>query len=222
MVSFIQQLSIMAIPLLLAVIIHEVAHGWVAEKLGDPTARLSGRLTFNPLPHIDPIGSVLIPAVLILIHSPFLFGYAKPVPVNFHNLRRPKQDMVWVAAAGAAANLLLAFGFSLLLRGLIVSDALWGIPSLRYVLQPLLLMLRFGVVINCTLAVFNLIPLPPLDGGRILTGLLPWKAAYSYSKLEPYGFFILLGLLLTRLLDWIVGPPMAFLLRLFLGETLLM
>jgi Zn-dependent protease len=142
--------------------------------------------------------------------------------VNFHNLRRPKQDMVWVAAAGAAANLLLAFGFSLLLRGLIVSDALWGIPSLRYVLQPLLLMLRFGVVINCALAVFNLIPLPPLDGGRILTGLLPWKAAYSYSKLEPYGFFILLGLLLTRLLDWIVGPPMAFLLRLFLGETLLM
>lgn len=221
MSAFIQQISIMVIPLLLAVIAHEVAHGWVAEKLGDPTARLAGRLTFNPIPHIDPLGSLLIPAILLLTQSPFLFGYAKPVPVNFHYLRNPKRDMVWVAAAGAGANLLLALGFSLLLRGLLSSDFLWNLPFFGWALQPLLLMLRYGVIINCALAVFNLIPLPPLDGGKIAIGLLPWKAAYSYSKLEPYGFFILILLLMTRLLNWLIAPPMAFLLRLFLGEALL-
>ena len=212
----------MVIPLLLAVITHEVAHGWVAGKLGDPTARLSGRLTFNPLPHIDPIGSILIPAILLLSQSPFLFGYAKPVPVNFHNLRNPKRDMIWVAMAGAAANLLLALGFSVLLRILISSDVIWDQPLIGAVLRPLVLMLRYGVVINVALAVFNLLPIPPLDGGKIMVGILPLNAAYQYSKLEPFGFFILIGLLMTRILNWVIAPPMYLLLRLFLGEALMM
>jgi Zn-dependent protease len=222
MSSFIQQISIMVLPLLLAVITHEVAHGWVAGKLGDPTARLSGRLTFNPLPHIDPIGSILIPAILLLSQSPFLFGYAKPVPVNFHNLRNPKRDMVWVAMAGAAANLLLALIFSIFLRLLISSDFFWDQPLIGAVLRPLVLMLRYGVMINVALALFNLLPIPPLDGGKIMIGILPLNAAYQYSKLEPFGFFILIALLMTRILNWIIAPPMYFLLRLFLGEALMM
>jgi Zn-dependent protease len=220
MSSFIQQISIMALPLLLGVILHEVAHGWVANKLGDPTARLSGRLTLNPLAHIDPIGSLLIPGILILTHSPFLFGYAKPVPVNFNNLRNPKQDMVWVALAGAVTNLLLALGFSIIHRVLMTGSPLWELPYMSLVLHPLILMLRYGVVINVSLAVFNLIPIPPLDGGRVMVGLLPLKAAYSYSRLEPYGFFIILGLLVTHILDWLISPFIYFFIDLFLGASI--
>ena len=139
MSSFIQQISIMAIPLLLGVILHEVAHGWVADKLGDPTARLMGRLTLNPISHIDPFGSILIPGILIISQAPFLFGYAKPVPVNFRNLRNPKKDMVWVALAGAVVNLLLALGFSLLHRLLLAAEPLWEWPLFRLFLQPLIL-----------------------------------------------------------------------------------
>jgi len=210
----------MALPLLLGVILHEVAHGWVANKLGDPTARLSGRLTLNPLAHIDPIGSLLIPGILILTHSPFLFGYAKPVPVNFNNLRNPKQDMVWVALAGAVTNLLLALGFSIIHRVLMTGSPLWELPYMSLVLHPLILMLRYGVVINVSLAVFNLIPIPPLDGGRVMVGLLPLKAAYSYSRLEPYGFFIILGLLVTHILDWLISPFIYFFIDLFLGASI--
>jgi Zn-dependent protease len=220
MSSFIQQISIMAIPLLLGVILHEVAHGWVANKLGDPTARLSGRLTLNPLAHIDPFGSILIPGILILSHAPFLFGYAKPVPVNFNNLGNPKKDMVWVALAGAVTNLLLALGFSLIHRFLMAATPLWDVPFLGLVLQPLILMLRYGVVINVALAVFNLIPIPPLDGGRVMVGLLPLKAAYSYSKLEPYGFLIVIGLLVTHILDWVISPFIYFFIELFLGASM--
>jgi Zn-dependent protease len=218
--SFIQQISIMALPLLLGVILHEVAHGWVANKLGDPTARLAGRLTLNPLAHIDPFGSILIPAVLIFSHAPFLFGYAKPVPVNFNNLGNPKKDMVWVALAGAVTNLLLALGFSLIHRILMAATPLWDLPLLGLVLQPLILMLRYGVVINVALAVFNLIPIPPLDGGRVMVGLLPLKAAYSYSKLEPYGFLIVIGLLVTHILDWVISPFIYFFIELFLGASI--
>ena len=220
MSSFIQQISIMAIPLLLGVILHEVAHGWVANKLGDPTARLSGRLTLNPLSHIDPFGSILIPGILILSQAPFLFGYAKPVPVNFSNLRNPKRDMVWVALAGSVTNLLLALIFSLIFRFLIAASPLWDLPFLGYLLQPLLLMLRYGVIINIALGVFNLLPIPPLDGGRVMVGLLPLNAAYQYSKIEPYGFFILIGLLVTHILDWIISPFIYFFIRLFLGGTM--
>ena len=220
MSSVIQQISIMALPLLLGVILHEVAHGWVAGKFGDPTARLSGRLTLNPIAHIDPFGSILIPGILILSQAPFLFGYAKPVPVNFHNLRNPKKDMVWVALAGPVTNLLLALGFSVLHRIIMAADPLWEWPLLRLVIQPLILMLRYGVVINVALAVFNLIPIPPLDGGRIMVGILPLEAAIKYSKVEPYGFFILIGLLLTHILDWFISPIMYFFIQLFLGASM--
>jgi Zn-dependent protease len=220
MSTFIQQISIMAIPLLLGVILHEVAHGWVANKLGDPTARLMGRLTLNPISHIDPFGSILIPGLLIISQAPFLFGYAKPVPVNFRNLRNPKKDMVWVALAGAIVNLLLALGFSLFHRLLLAAGPLWEWPFLRLILQPLILMLRYGVVINVALAIFNLIPIPPLDGGRVMVGLLPFRAAYQYSKIEPYGFFILIGLLVTHILDWVISPLIYFFISLFLGGSM--
>jgi Zn-dependent protease len=219
--AILQQISIMALPLLLGVILHEVAHGWVAGRLGDPTARLSGRLTLNPLAHIDPIGSVLIPALLIISQAPFLFGYAKPVPVNVRNLRNPKGDMVWVALSGALANLLLALGFSFILRVLLVAGPLWELPYLGLILNPLALMLRYGVIINVALAVFNLIPIPPLDGGKVLIGLLPNRAAYTYSRLEPFGFLILIGLLMTNILGWLVSPVVYLFLRLFLGSALL-
>jgi len=196
-----EKISIWALPVLLAIILHEVAHGWVADRLGDSTARWMGRLTLNPLKHIDPIGTVLVPLALVIIGSPFLFGYARPVPVNFRNLRCPKQDMVLVALAGPATNVLLALLSTALLAVTVQLPA-----AASWVAQPLALMCQASIIINMVLCIFNLLPLPPLDGGRVAVGLLPGAASYQLSRLEPYGFIIIVILLVSGILQTIIGP----------------
>ena len=199
--QFIQTLAIWAIPVLFAITVHEVAHGWVAWKRGDPTAMLMGRLTLNPIKHIDPFGTILLPGILLLLHSPFLFGYAKPVPVNFDGLKDPKRDMVLVAIAGPAANLLMAFFWTLVLW---LGGHLPG--ALAYLDEPMQLMGKAGIMINVILIIFNLIPIPPLDGGRVAVGLLPSSASIALSRIEPYGFIILIVLLFTGVLWSVLGP----------------
>jgi Zn-dependent protease len=214
----IQQIAIWALPLLLAIVFHEVAHGWVANRLGDPTAARMGRLTLNPIAHVDLFGTILIPLLLIISHAPFVFGYAKPVPVNFYNLRNPKRDMIWVALAGPVTNLLLAAACMLILRAMVplITGASPG--SGRAIMQfiaPVALMAQSGIVINVVLAVFNTLPLPPLDGGRVMVGLLPEPFSSALARIEPIGFIILLVLLMTRTLDRVIGPPTDFLLRFY-------
>ena len=184
------RVSVMLIPALLAVMIHEVAHGCVAQKLGDPTARLLGRLTLNPFKHLDPLGVV---ALLV-----FGFGWAKPVPVNPRNLTSPKRDMIWVALAGPVSNLLLAGLSALVLHGMMLGARWSGLSAtspLLFVFRPVLYMVAFSLFINVNLAIFNLIPIPPLDGGRILAGVLPDRQAETLSKLEPCGFLIVILLI---------------------------
>ena len=194
--DIIRALSIGIIPLLLAITLHEAAHGYVAKHFGDKTAWMMGRVTLNPLKHIDPIGTVLMPlALLALSGGAFAFGYAKPVPVNFGNLRNPKRDMIWVAGAGPASNLVQAL--------------LWGVAFLLLIKLGLggamgeffTAMCKAGIWLNVILFVFNLLPLPPLDGGRILSGLLPYQYASMLGRIEPYGFFIVVFLLLTKVLE---------------------
>lgn len=194
--NLIDTILIEAPPLLLAITLHEAAHGYAAKRFGDNTAYLLGRVSLNPLRHIDPIGTVLIPLLLKISGSPFLFGYAKPVPVNFSALKNPKKDMIWVALAGPASNLIQAF-----LWGVIYYLGLSLIGNNEY----LTAMSQAGILWNLMLAVFNLFPIPPLDGGRILTGLLPYRQAYKFSGIEPYGFFIVLGLSFAGILGpfWI-------------------
>ena len=195
--NLVQKISIWVVPVLLAITVHEVSHGWIARKLGDNTAFMLGRLTLNPLKHVDPVGTILIPGMLLLMQAGFLFGYAKPVPINWKNLRHPKRDMALVAAAGPGANLLMALGWALLIRlGL----------SLGETGMALILMGVAGITINIILMVLNLLPLPPLDGGRVMTGLLPGPLAYRFSRIEPYGFFILIGLLVTGVLGMVLWP----------------
>ncbi|HEY2922845.1 MAG TPA: site-2 protease family protein [Candidatus Binatia bacterium] len=215
--EIIQQIAIWALPVIAAVVFHEVAHGWVAYRLGDPTAARLGRLTLNPLAHIDIFGTILVPLMLIVAHSPFVFGYAKPVPVNYANLRNPKRDMIWVAAAGPVTNLLLALGFTILWKSLAALTGGEAFPSTYTAfLAAIALMAQSGILINITLAVFNAFPLPPLDGGRVLVGLLPESLSRKVARIEPFGFIILIVLLMTGALDRIIDPPTEFLLKLYL------
>ena len=190
--SIIQAIAIYALPVLLAITVHEAAHGYAARHFGDPTATMLGRVTLNPLKHIDPIGTIAMPLFLYFATAgAFVFGYAKPVPVNFGRLRNPRRDMIWVAAAGPAANLAMALGWGALmivLAGLGVTE--------RFFLE----MCRGGVLWNVVLCVFNLFPLPPLDGGRVLAGLLPPRQAMVLSRVEPYGFFIVMALIVTNVI----------------------
>ncbi|HWO42113.1 MAG TPA: site-2 protease family protein [Candidatus Eisenbacteria bacterium] len=213
----IRQIALWALPVLTAIVFHEVAHGWVANRLGDPTAARMGRLTLNPLAHIDLFGTVLLPLLLVIANAPFLFGYAKPVPVNYYNLRNPKRDMIWVALAGPVTNLLLALGaVGFLKLALPLFAAGQGSAAgLVDFFAPMALMARNAVIINVVLAVFNILPLPPLDGGRVLVGLLPDPHSSAVARVEPFGFLILIVLLMTRTLDKILGPPMDYLLNLY-------
>lgn len=198
-----------------AIILHEIAHGVVANRLGDPTAARAGRLTLNPLPHIDPVGTVLLPLILIVMHSPFLFGYARPVPVNFMNLRRPKRDMVLVAAAGPLTNIVLAIVCAALFRWLLRVQLTEGplMPLLVATLTPIAIMAQNSVIVNVVLAVFNLLPILPLDGGRVLAGLLPLRQAKAFARLEPFGMMIVLMLMATNVLGQVVGPVVHVFLR---------
>jgi len=195
--SLVQKIAIWIPPVMLGITLHEVSHGWVASKLGDTTAKMMGRLTLNPLKHIDPVGTILIPGALLLLQSGFIFGYAKPVPINWRNLRQPKRDMAIVAGAGPLANLLMAMVWALLVR----AAPLFGDAGVALVYMGVA-----GVFINTVLMVLNLLPLPPLDGGRVMTSLLPGPLAYRFSRIEPFGFMILIALLITGVLGQILLP----------------
>lgn len=212
METIISKIAIMLVPALLAITMHEVAHGYVAERFGDPTARLLGRLNLNPLRHLDPIGTI---AIFV-----FGFGWARPVPVNTGNLRRPKRDMIWVALAGPLTNLMLALLSALLLRGigLLETTALGEAQLFLQVVKPLRMMIGFSLYINVLLGIFNLVPLPPLDGGRILTGVLPEKQALMVGRLEPFGFVLILFLVFfTDIWSLLLAPLIGSLVALLAG-----
>jgi Zn-dependent protease len=181
-------ISVWVLPLVFAITFHEAAHGFVAHRLGDNTAHELGRVSFNPLKHIDPFGTVILPGILLLSHSPFLFGYAKPVPVNFRKLNHPRLDMVWVALAGPATNIVLALAAAVTFHALPLVPA----NAAQWVADNL----KNALIINVVLAIFNMLPIPPLDGGRVAVGLLPNVLAYPLSRLEPYGMLILIGILI--------------------------
>ena len=186
--------------MIFAITVHEVAHGWVALKLGDRTAQMLGRLTLNPIKHIDPFGTILVPALLFMAGG-FMFGWAKPVPVTYQNLRNPKKDMAWVAIAGPASNLIMAILWAVEVK---IALAVYG--SGMAIGEPMIFMGIAGVLINLMLMALNLLPLPPLDGGRILTSLLPGPLAWQVGRIEPYGFFILVGLIYFGILGQLIWP----------------
>lgn len=202
--SIILGITIYALPVIFAITLHEAAHGYVARHFGDKTAYMAGRITLNPLKHIDPAGTIIVPLTLFIISkltmgAGFLFGWAKPVPVNFSRLRNPKRDMLWVEAAGPGANLFMACCWALIIKlGMAFPENIYT--------KPMILMGMAGIEINLILMVLNLLPLPPLDGGRMAISLLPHRLAYQFSKIEPYGFMILLLLLMTGLLGAIIWP----------------
>ena len=199
--QLIQTIAIYAIPVIFAITVHEAAHGYAARYFGDDTAWMLGRVTLNPLKHIDPFGTILLPLFLVLVGSPIILGAAKPVPVRFGNLRNPKRDMIWVALAGPMANLIMALGWGIglyLLQGVGVTETFF------------LKMCQGGLFVNVVLFAFNLFPLPPLDGGRILVGLLPFKQAQLVSRIEPFGFFIVIALVFAGIVNtWWMQPVMS-------------
>ena len=206
--NIIQGIAIYALPVIFAITMHEAAHGYIAKHFGDFTAYNEGRISLNPIRHIDLVGTIVVPLILFVlskltISAGFLFGWAKPVPVNFSNLRKPKRDMLWVAAAGPGANLLMAFFWALVIKLGIV------MPEHDFV-KPMVLMGIAGIEINVILMVLNLLPLPPLDGGRMAVSLLPHRIAYQFAKIEPYGFMILLGLLFSGVLGAVIGPAVTW------------
>ncbi len=201
------EFALFVVPFLMAVVFHEWAHGYVAKQLGDNTASIAGRLTLNPLAHIDPVGTLALPAFLMMTGAPFLFGWAKPVPISFHLLRNPRRDMVLVAIAGPLMNLALAFASAALLSLIISMVPVAPGPEGGFrIAEPLARMCQNSVMLNVVLAVFNMIPIPPLDGGRVAVGLLPRELAYNVARLEPYGFLIVMALLATHMLDSILRP----------------
>lgn len=206
--TLMQRIVVWILPVIFAITVHEVAHGWVAKKFGDNTAFVQGRLTLNPIKHIDWLGTVIIPGLLLLSGTGFIFGWAKPVPVDARNFKNPRSDMAWVALAGPGSNLLMAIGWALLIRiGVTI-----GVESISL---PMIYTGIAGISINLVLALINLLPIPPLDGSRILTGILPSYWAWQYNRLERYGFIILLLLLYTRILNVILEYPMYFAQMLF-------
>lgn len=200
--SLLQQITIWALPILFAITVHEVAHGWVARHFGDRTAEMMGRLTLNPVKHIDPVGTIIVPLALLAMGG-FIFGWAKPVPVAQQNLRNPRRDMAIVAAAGPVSNILQA-----IIWGVIAKLAIMA--NLAYVSEPLALMGAAGILINVVLAVLNLLPIPPLDGGRVVGNLLPPHISDKFDRIEPYGLLILVALLATGVLGRIIGPPVMY------------
>lgn len=198
--SIVRLIALYAIPGIFAITLHEAAHGYAARYFGDLTAYQAGRITLNPIRHIDPMGTILIPALLLIASGgKYAFGWAKPVPVDFSRLRNPKRDMLWVAAAGPGANLVMAIGWAIVIK------LMQQMPA-NYFSEPLLLMARGGIVINAVLMVLNLLPLPPLDGGRIAVSLLPHRLAHQFAKLEPYGMIILIVLMFLGVLGFILLP----------------
>jgi Zn-dependent protease len=196
--NIVQQVAVYALPVVFAITLHEAAHGYVAKHFGDTTAYMLGRVSLNPLRHIDPVGTILIP-LLTLFFGGILFGWAKPVPVNFSHLRNPKKDMLWVALAGPASNLVMALGWAALMKfANMMPDSAFSLP--------MALMGKAGITINAVLMVLNLLPLPPLDGGRIAVSLLPSRLAYRYAMLEPYGLIVLVILLFSGVLGAIMWP----------------
>lgn len=214
MLTIIQHIILYAIPVIFAITVHEVAHGWVANKLGDPTAKKLGRLTLNPIKHVDLVGTILIPGILILLGSKFIFGYAKPVPVTWQNLKNQRRDIALVAIAGPISNLIMA-----LLWGLIYKFSLLFLANSPMLINALTTMAMAGIFVNIILMVLNLIPIPPLDGSRVVSSFLSPKLSYYYNRVEPYGFFILLALLFSGILSRIMWPfiqtSMAFIVKLF-------
>jgi Zn-dependent protease len=209
--DLIQKICIWALPVLFAITVHEVAHGWVAYQFGDQTAKLMGRLTLNPIKHIDWLGTVILPIVMLALGG-FIFGWAKPVPISARNFKNPRPTMALVALAGPLANFLMA-----IIWVLIAKLGLWMTFHISASAAPVILMGKAGVAINLFIALLNLIPLPPLDGGRIISNLIPLKASYYYDKIEPFGFLILLGLLWLGVLSWLIGPLYMLLSQVLLG-----